>query len=1458
VSGVTPGYYGSFYDANANQTISSTTSAYLIRVANTFEQNGVTVVNNTNITFAYTGTYEIIYSIQFFNNDNQQQDINVWFYKNGNNNINNSDSKFTISGKSGSNKGKLIAVSPFVSTFNAGDYVRLVWAATATGVEITSDAAGTTPTTPVVPGVIVTVKQISNIISAPPGTNSSIIFNDSGVSNATVGFTFNKTTNNVTIGNSLFVTQTVNASALTINGYFTANSTFVYANNGVNFKPKAGSTTISTEGSVFYDSLNHALNVYTDTATPHELGQQTFVRVYNATDSTITKGTAVYVNGASFNRPTIGKAIADGSIRISQSVGVVFDDIPGTTEGFVLTGGLLQNFDTRNYSIGQQIYISPTTAGNLSNTEPSYPNYSVPIGYALNSALSGQIYITAQISTLTLPNTNIYISNGTSAFVSNNFTFDYANSVLKIGNTTVNGSIGYINDSGTTTFLRLNGNSNSSLDADITNYSLGTNASSDFAAYDSNGPTSSNFIDMGISGVNFSQSYWTISGPSDGYLYTGNSALAIGTAVASPIKFFTGGTLAANEKMRIVGATGNVGIGNTNPADKLSVNGTTYLGANVNINGVANISGNLVVGGANFSITSDGNVGIGNTNPADKLSVNGTSYLGGNVNINGVANISGNLVVGGANFSITSGGNVGIGNTNPQDKLSVNGTSYLGGNVTITGNLIITGTTVTVNAATLDVKDLNITVAKGAATAAVADGAGLTVDTANIGWYYNNASNTWQSNVGITPSANNTFNLGASGLVWSNVYANNVNGTNVYGTLQTASQPNITANNSTNLGGTSAANFVQNTDSRTLSGNIYFTGTNNYFANTIKVGANVYANTSHFFVGNSTTNSTFETAQIKIANTSQYANLNAGSLYLGNSGVSATVNSTIYTGTSLLANNSSYVGGAAASATSAVANRIVQADGNGYIFNNYFNSTDDVSSGTISNIIAKFGDNYYRSATAAKVSSFLSLSTTYAALAGATFSGSVSVPSTLYFGGVSGGVNANSNPLIYADGTNMAIKPGSGNGSLYFQDYSGTTKSQYSFQYGDWFIHYMYDKDDSAYYIDMNGTSRFATVRGDRFWTGYDSGVTNSFSCSGWFRSNSSSGWYNETYGGGINMEDSTYVRVYNGKQFYCSTAIWGTILYDANDSGYYVDPTGTSRTNVINSTRYQSQDNWWWDAAGRERMLWVGTSHNYYKCNDMHVFRRMDNYDLVYIGSDGNIWMGTYRDWLSTQIRSGIFYDQNDTGYYCDPNSTSRFVRTNINTGEWNYSSDGWVRLLYQNGASTIQRGGATSQWTFEFQNHNDGSTRWLMAHAGDFYAAGNITAYWSDKRLKKNIEKISDWKEILAGINGYRFQWNDIGKRMLSKEDDEIDVGLIAQEVQAVYPHGAAIQMLQYKNQNPDGTLEPKDDIDYDPENPYLTVREDKLIPVLVEALKAHDAEIEQLKEKIRKLENILSFMS
>jgi hypothetical protein len=68
------------------------------------------------------------------------------------------------------------------------------------------------------------------------------------------------------------------------------------------------------------------------------------------------------------------------------------------------------------------------------------------------------------------------------------------------------------------------------------------------------------------------------------------------------------------------------------------------------------------------------------------------------------------------------------------------------GNVTVGGNLTVNGTTTTVNSTTLDVDDINITVASGAANAAAADGAGLTVDGASATFNYASTGDKWTMN----------------------------------------------------------------------------------------------------------------------------------------------------------------------------------------------------------------------------------------------------------------------------------------------------------------------------------------------------------------------------------------------------------------------------------------------------------------------------------------------------------------------------------------------------------------------------------------------------------------------------------------------------------------------------------------------------------------------------------------
>jgi hypothetical protein len=92
----------------------------------------------------------------------------------------------------------------------------------------------------------------------------------------------------------------------------------------------------------------------------------------------------------------------------------------------------------------------------------------------------------------------------------------------------------------------------------------------------------------------------------------------------------------------------------------------------------------------------------------------------------------------------------------------VGGNLYVGQNIVVSGNLTVQGTTTAINSATLDVTDLNITVAKGAGSAAAANGAGLTVDGANATLLYTNATDSWNFNKQVIGQFT-TSNLQATG-----------------------------------------------------------------------------------------------------------------------------------------------------------------------------------------------------------------------------------------------------------------------------------------------------------------------------------------------------------------------------------------------------------------------------------------------------------------------------------------------------------------------------------------------------------------------------------------------------------------------------------------------------------------------------------------------------------------------
>ena len=99
----------------------------------------------------------------------------------------------------------------------------------------------------------------------------------------------------------------------------------------------------------------------------------------NTTGATLTKGTPVYISGASGGAPLIAKAQADAPMTKAPCVGLVIADILNNGTGAVMTGGVLA-MDTSAFIDGAKLYVSATTAGTLTSTMPAHPAITQSVG----------------------------------------------------------------------------------------------------------------------------------------------------------------------------------------------------------------------------------------------------------------------------------------------------------------------------------------------------------------------------------------------------------------------------------------------------------------------------------------------------------------------------------------------------------------------------------------------------------------------------------------------------------------------------------------------------------------------------------------------------------------------------------------------------------------------------------------------------------------------------------------------------------------------------------------------------------------------------------------------------------------------------------------------------------------------------------------------------------------------
>ena len=343
---------------------------------------------------------------------------------------------------------------------------------------------------------------VSGVAAAAGGSNTHIQYNNSGTVDGSAALTFNNTTNNVTVANTLIVgNSTVNSSISTTGASIGANSTttalFVAANGNVGIGNTAPVHKLSVNGNAFIGS---SLNVAT-----------TF---------------------ASGNATITGFANVVGNLQVT-------DTIAGnnlTLSGNLTVSGTTTYINTTTLNIGDNII---TLNADVTGVTTPSENAGIEINrgaeanatFVWNETSDAWFTQVGAVTKLAVSNTTVSVAGNTSLFLG----------------TTQGGTEG-----GELGFAGVAGDPNRIVDIDGSNN-------------------------------------WRFN------TYSSNGNIVFNNG-ASPVTRLQ------------ISANGNIGIGNTAPAQQLQVTGTAQI---------SNSSASVFLAAAN------GNIGIGNTAPTDKLSIEG-------------------------------------------------------------------------------------------------------------------------------------------------------------------------------------------------------------------------------------------------------------------------------------------------------------------------------------------------------------------------------------------------------------------------------------------------------------------------------------------------------------------------------------------------------------------------------------------------------------------------------------------------------------------------------------------------------------------------------------------------------------------------------------------------------------------------------------------------------------------
>jgi len=149
-----------------------------------------------------------------------------------------------------------------------------------------------------------------------------------------------------------------------------------------------------------------------------------------------------------------------------------------------------------------------------------------------------------------------------------------------------------------------------------------------------------------------------------------------------------------------------------------------------------------------------------------------------------------------------------------------------------------------------------------------------------------------------------------------------------------------------------------------------------------------------------------------------------------------------------------------------------------------------------------------------------------------------------------------------------------------------------------------------------------------------------------------------EGYSAAIESDSYSWIsgdlQVLRSRDIYGVNYVQAPIFYDTN-STYYFNGDSTTAIRTHGSWRADSSG-WDGEYAGK---IQYHSSNWYFQYASYFIFRNSGGSNVVEGDTSGNLW-------AYGSMRSPIFYDQNNTGYYSDPASTNNFNQTEQNGRMW------------------------------------------------------------------------------------------------------------------------------------------------------------------------------------------------